>query len=191
MFLGALMVLEQQSNGERFAQAAHTLRELIDRLPASLGLTTPAMKERLGDRLQRPEQAWSTALARSRCRNGNTWSGTIDQPLARALVALDHFFEWKSANRPRRRTEMARTIRRLDASGRQLPERIESIVVEQWGATRGYFIDVCHHSIEPGERDFFGYLDVFEEFIIDRLRPRTFADFDAVDAIIEEAERGD
>ena len=26
MFLGALTVLEQQSNGERFAQAAHTLR---------------------------------------------------------------------------------------------------------------------------------------------------------------------
>jgi hypothetical protein len=191
MFLGALAVLEQRSNGERFAQAAHTLRELINRLPASLGLATPAMNQRLGDRLGRPEQAWSTARAQSTCRNGNSWSGTIDPPLARALVAIDDFFEWKSKHRPRRRTEMAQTIRRLDASGRQLPERIESIVVEQWGATREYFIGVCHHSIEPDERDFFGYLDVFEEFIIDRLRPRTFADFDAVDAIIEEAERGD
>jgi hypothetical protein len=50
---------------------------------------------------------------------------------------------------------------------------------------------VCHHNIDAEEREFFGYLDVFEGFIIDRLRPRTFADFDAVDAIIEEADRGD
>ena len=149
------------------------------------------MNERLGDRLQRPEQAWSTALARSTCRNGNRWSGTVDQPLARALAAFDEFFEWKLANRPRRRTEMARTIRRLDASGRQLPERIESIVVEQWGATRDYFIDVCHHSIKPDERDFSGTSMCSRSSSIDRLRPRTFADFDAVDAIIEEAERGD
>jgi hypothetical protein len=191
MFLGALTVLEQQSNGERFAQAAHTLRELINRLPASLGLTTPAMNERLGDRLGKPEQAWSAALAQSGCRDGNRWSGTIDPPLARALLAIGEFFEWKSEHRPRRRTEMTQTIRRLDASGRQLPERIESMVVNQWGVTREYFIGVCHYNVEPEEREFFGYLDVFEEFLINRLRPRTFADFDAVDAVIEEAERGD
>src|SRR6266700_3470470 len=82
MYLGALAVLQQPFNGERFAQSAHTLRELINHLPSSLGLIADALTDRLGDRLQRPEQVWENAVQRSRCFDGTTWSGSIDQPLA-------------------------------------------------------------------------------------------------------------
>src|SRR6266508_1366402 len=100
MYLGALAVLEQPFNGERFAQAAHVLRELINRLPASLGLSTSALDERLGDRLQKPEQAWNNAVERSGCFDGKNWSGSIDPPLSRALVAIGELFAWKKEHRP-------------------------------------------------------------------------------------------
>src|SRR4051794_4237374 len=65
MYLGALAVLQQPFNGERFAQSAHTLRELINRLPDSLGLSVGALNERMGDRIQRPERAWDNAVQKS------------------------------------------------------------------------------------------------------------------------------
>jgi len=190
MYLGALAVLQQPFNGERFSQAAHTLRELINRLPASLGLGGDALAERLGDRLQRPEQAWENAVRRSDCYSDGGWSGQIDQPLSRALKSIHEFFVWKKQHRPRRREELTETVRRLDASGRRLPPRLEVLVVAQWDDTRDYFIGVCHYRLEVQAGEYFAYLDAFERFVLDRLRPRTFADFDAVDAILEEADRG-
>jgi len=191
MYLGALAVLQQPFNGERFTQSAHTLRELINHLPGSLGLSTDALNDRLGDRIQRSERAWDNAIQRSACFDGKTWTGIIDQPLARALAAINDFFNWKKNHRPRRNEELTQTVRRLDASGKRLPTELEVLVVTQWDRTRDYFIGVCHYRIPVNEADFFAYLDALERFIIDRLRPRTFADFDAVDAILEEADRGD
>jgi hypothetical protein len=191
MYLGALAVLQQPFNSERFAQAAHTLRIMIDRLPTSLGLATEARGERLGDRLQKPERAWKNVLENSSCFDGKGWSGAIDDPLARALAVLQEFFAWKEEHRPRRLDELTHILRRLDASGRRLPEKLEVLVVDQLQVTRDYFVDVCHHRISVEEAEYFAYLDAFERFILDRLRPRTFADFDAVDVILEEADRGD
>jgi len=190
MYLGALAVLEQPFNGERFAQSAHTLRELINQLPASLGLSSGAL-DRMGDRIQKSEQAWGNAVDRSRCFDGENWSGSIDQPLARALTTINEFFAWKKGHRPTRREELAQTIRRLDASGRRLPAELEDLAVAHWDKTRDYFIAVCHYRTRVSESDFLAYLDALERFIIDRLRPRTFADFDEVDAILEEVNRGD
>jgi hypothetical protein len=192
MYLGALLALQQPSNGERFSQAGHTLRELINRLPVALGLSTDALlKDRLGDRLQQPENAWDNAVRKSTCLKDGTWTGTIDRPLAAALAAIHRFFDWKKTSQPRRRHEMTQTVRGLDASGRRLPERIEQLVVSQWGETRDYFINVCHYRVKTDELEFLSYLDVLETFILDRVRPRTFANFDALDAIIEESSRAD
>jgi hypothetical protein len=79
----------------------------------------------------------------------------------------------------------------LDVSGRRLPEPIEQLVVTQWDKTRDYFINVCHYRVEAKEPEFLSYLDVLETFLLDRLRPRTFADLDTLDAIIEEGRRAD
>jgi hypothetical protein len=185
------MVLRQPYNGERFAQAAHTLREMINRLPVSLGLSSEALNERMGDKLSAPEQAWRRALAASSCFDGSGWSGTIDRPLERALTTIGTFFRWKESHRPRRSDEMAQTIRTLDASGRALPGKIERLIVEEWNEIRDYFISVCHYRLTADEGEFGAYLDVLERFLVDRLQPRTFADFDEVDAILKEAGSGD
>jgi hypothetical protein len=191
MYLGALAVLQQPFNGERVSQASHTLRIMIDRLPVSLELKVEALDDRMGDRLQQPERAWQTALKNSSCFDGENWSGSIDSPLARALTVIQEFFVWKKESRPRRREELTQILRRLDTSGKRLPATLERLAVEELTVIRGYFIDICHHRINVDEAEFFAYLDAFERFVIDRQHPRTFADFDVIDAIIEEADRGD
>jgi hypothetical protein len=191
MYLGALAVLQQPSNGERFAQSAHTLRELINSLPDILGLKADALNDRMGDRIHRVEQAWDKALGRSACFREQSWSGSIDKPLAKALAAMGEFFEWKKAHRPRRNEELTQTVRRLDASGKKLPAELEVLVVAQWDKSRDYFVGVCHYRIPVDEAEFFAHLYALERFIVDRLRPRTFADFDAIDSILEEADHGD
>ncbi|WP_433210983.1 hypothetical protein ACQP00_49615 [Dactylosporangium sp. CS-047395] len=190
MYLGALMVLQQPANTQRFAQAAHVLREMINRVPKSLGYANKAMQERMGDRLGPAEQSWDIAVAKSGTFNNGAWSGEIDQHLRKALTALYEFFTWKKGHQPKRRDEMTATLRKLDASGRRLPDKLESLAVDEWSITRDYFISICHYQKPADEQEFLAYLDALERFLLDRLRPRTFADFDAVDAILEEASRG-
>jgi hypothetical protein len=55
-------------------------------------------------------------------------------------------------------------------------------------ATREYFQAIAHHGRQPPEEDFRARIDALERFLLDRLRPRTFADFDAIDDIIQEGE---
>ena len=156
-----------------------------------LGLRADALNDRMGDRIQKAEQAWDKAVKRSVCRDGQSWSGDIDDPLAKALAAIGEFFEWRKASRPKRNEDLAQTVRRLDASGKKLPEELEALVVAQWGKTRDYFVKICHYDFVVDETEFFAYLDALERFMIDRLRPRTFANFDAIDALLEEADHGD
>jgi len=191
MYLGSLVALRQLDNTERFVQAAHTLREMINLVPKTLGFLGSDKQDRLGDKLQRPELKWTGALARSQCNNGGEWTGEIDQPLRQALKALNEFFSWMSANRPKRRDEMAAALRRMDVSGRAIPESLASIAVSEWDVIRNYFIGICHYRMKTDEKEFHAHLDALERFMLDRLRPRTFADFDVVDQIIEEASRGD
>jgi hypothetical protein len=130
-------------------------------------------------------------MQKSACLKNGKWTGVIDRPLATALSAIQNFFEWKKTSQPKRRDEMTQTIRGLDASGRRLPERIERLVVDQWDETRDYFIKVCHYRVDADEAEFLSYLDALETFILDRVKPRTFANFDTIDALIEEANRAD
>ncbi|MEV4704647.1 hypothetical protein [Actinoplanes sp. NPDC049316] len=191
MYLGSLIALRQAENTERFVQAAHTLREMINLVPESLGFVSSGKQDRLGDKLQKPELKWKGAVDRSKCNSDGQWTGEIDQPLRQALIALDEFFSWKAENRPKRRDELAATLRRMDASGRDVPGPLAAIAASEWDITRDYFISVCHYRKDPEEAEFYAYLDSLERFMLDRLRPRTFADFDVVDQIIEEANRGD
>jgi hypothetical protein len=48
-----------------------------------------------------------------------------------------------------------------------------------------YFSGVLHGGMRPTEAEFRARVDAFEGFLLDVLRPRTFADFDDLDDVIE------
>jgi hypothetical protein len=61
--------------------------------------------------------------------------------------------------------------------------------VEEWETINGYFQGVSHHNENADETQFGEYLDAFETFALDRLRPRVFADHDKLSELIKEAEQ--
>lgn len=189
IYLGALTVLRQTTNPDRIALAGHGLRELIEKIPAFVDITIKAQKENLGAKVRELEGRWETTVKSTECYKRAKWGGLIDGPLARLLKRLQNFFEWFNEHHPRRKAEIAATLKRLDSSRRALPASLEELNIQEWGKIRDFFVDVAHHrKPDTTEEEFNQWLDALEIFLLDRLRPRTFADIESIDEIIKEGE---
>lgn len=190
MYRGGIAVLEDSSNPDRFAQCAHSIRELMEKLPELLDVPTKAQKESLKAKVREVEDAYNGALKKTECFSVTVgWDGTIDGHLRKLLSRIGSFFEWFASHHPRRRDELHGVLVRLDGSGRQLPKPLASLNVDAWDKKRDYFQSVAHHRRVANEQEFRQWLDALERFLLDRLQPRTFDDFAEIDALIgEEAE---
>jgi len=190
MYLGAITVLMQVNNPDRLALASHGLREVMEKIPRYIDVETAALDEKLGEQVRTLEDVWMKATGESSCRQSETWSGQIDLPLVRLLDHLAAFFEWLAKHRPRRRSAIMDAMRQLDPSGMSLPEPLERRTYKTWDNLQRYFNNVSHHNWETNEEQFEERRDELEEFLLDKLSPRTFADFDEIDAIIREGKHG-
>ncbi len=188
MYLGAVMALSHTDNPDYLAQSAHSVRELMEKIPAFLDVQTRAHQESLGSKVRELEDRWQTTIARSECYDDGGWSGEIDRHLLKLLETLQRLFDWLSEHRPRRRIEAARILQRLDGSDHTLPAALEDLEVDRWMTIRDFFVSISHHGQQATQDEFERRLDALERFLLDRLRPRTFADFDAIDDIIKEGE---
>lgn len=190
MYLGGLVVLNDPGNPDSLALAAHAFRELMEKLPATVAVPATARGEKLRVKVNEVQDAWRRATTGSRCHAAGNWSGEIDEPLRKLLLRLAGFFGWIDAHLPRRREEVARTLQRLDASGRALPGPLQDLNVEVWTKTHEFFQAVAHHGKVPTPDELSTWLDAAESFLLDRLKPRTFDDFAAIDAVIQEGDGG-
>jgi len=76
---------------------------------------------------------------------------------------------------------------RLDPSGLALPAPLVGRTWKQWKEIRGFFVGVSHHGMNTDMDTLRNRIADLEVFLSDRLLPRTSAELDAIDAIIEEA----
>ncbi|RMG26829.1 MAG: hypothetical protein D6724_00970 [Armatimonadetes bacterium] len=190
MYRGGLAVLDDTANPERFAQCAHSMRELMEKLPEFFDVPTKAQKESLKGKVREIEDAHSRVRGNTRCFSPtNGWHGDIDIHLRRYLVRLDRFFKWFTSHHPRRRDELHSALARLDGSGRALPSPLASLNVQAWDRKRDYFQSVAHHRRAANEAEFQQWLGALERFLLDRLVPRTFDDFAEIDALLEEEDK--
>jgi hypothetical protein len=192
MYFGAHSALKDTLNPERFALAAHEIRELMEKVPEIVAVSTPAHSERLGAKVAELEQTYQRAVSNSKLKPPK-WDGEIDGPIRDLLDKVKAFFEWKKDHMPRRRQEVASTMRALDGPGRAVPSDLEELAVEEWLDVKAYFVNVAHHqTLDPTPEEFDRRLISLERTLLRKLNPPTFADFDALDAIIQagEADRG-
>jgi len=188
MYVGALAALQNDSNPERFSQAAHSLRELMEKMPAYLNLPVKVKSESLGMKVREFSREWKKAYNKSECRGNPEWSGEVDDTLTKFLKKAGEFFLWFEQHQPKRKDQIAHTLRTLDPMGRPLPLPLEKLRVDEWEKIRDYFLGVAHHQISIVHGEFISWLDALERFLLDRFRPRTFADHDLIDSIIREGE---
>lgn len=187
MYRGGLAVLGDSTNPDRFAQCAHSLRELMEKLPELLDVPTTAQKQSLKAKVREIEDAFLGAQKKTSCFSStNGWDGSIDGHLRKLLSRIGSFLEWFASHHPRRRDELHGVLVRLDGSGRELPKPLASLNVDAWDKKRDYFQSVAHHRRVADEQEFGQWLDALERFLLDRLEPRTFDDFAEIDALLGE-----
>lgn len=187
MYRGGLAVLGDTNNPDRFAQCAHSMRELMEKLPQLLDVPTIAQKESLKVKVREIEDGFIGTQRNTCCFSATAgWDGIIDCHLRKFLIRLSNFLEWFKSHHPRRHDELHGVLIRLEGSGRELPKPLAALNVEAWGRKRDYFLSVAHHRRTADEHEFRKWLDALERFLLDRLLPRTFDDFTEIDNLLEE-----
>lgn len=188
MYLGIHFALRDGFNPERFVSAAHCARELMEKVPEIVAVSTPAHSERLGVKVAELEPCYQRIVSRSNLKPPK-WDGQTDGPIQEFLEKVRAFFDWKKEHMPTRRQEIANTMRALDGPNRAVPADLEKVAVEEWLEVKGYFVNVAHHQTsDPSAEEFDARLTPLEQILLRKLNPPTFADFDALDAIIKAGE---
>ncbi len=179
MYLGALDVLQHGANPDRLALAAHGIRELIEKLPRFLDL--PATENR-GPAMR--EQARSLAAAWAKLGPSVIdGDGLLTSSGEKLLGKLADFCEGVGAD-PTRKQAATAAVSRLDLNPLKLPPPIQDLHVSEWSTIEGFFIGVAHHTKTTDDDEIEQYLAALDRFLLDRLRPRTFEDFAAIDELL-------
>ncbi|TKG63765.1 hypothetical protein [Prauserella endophytica] len=188
-YLGARHVLRDVANPDHLAQAAHSVRELIEKLPYHFDVPTARGTGTLTQEINNVRPFWIRAKENSACHESGRWDGKIDGPLRKVLSKLDKLLEPSKIGLASRTDEMRMFLRKTDPGPHSMPSFIEAARLAQWQRLREYFVAVSHHRIITTIEVFEQHLSEFEEFLLNQLEPSTFANREKIRKIIEEAER--
>jgi hypothetical protein len=188
-YLGALIARSTVNNPERFVQASQSVRELMKHLHRFFGIPIAADETRLGDKFSALSHRWEKSRAATACHSDGVWDGPIDRPLRWALITVDETIDWHRSNRQTRRTTSIALLTELDVSRRPLPPSLEDAYYEKWSALHDYFVTTAHHGRSTNEAEFDENLNTLERLILDLVAPKTSAEQELIDKLVEEAER--
>jgi hypothetical protein len=178
MYVGAIRARAATNNPDHLSQACHSIRELIDNLPKYFEVPVEP-SGRLGDRVNALADRWQKEK-----RVKNNSEEVISEGFAKQL---EKFFIWKQENFIKRREVARITVRDLDVSRRRLPGAIEDLRALEWMKIRDFFVASTHHGTCTAD-DFDAWVEVFERFMLDLTRPRTFETAAALDDLIRGVE---
>jgi len=184
LYIGAIRTQTDRENPERYATSAHCLRELIEKLPAALNIPIPHHEGNLGQKVNDLEHAWEKACNNSNSYSENNWDGDVDPQLEEFLISCRDFFHWKKENCLSRKQRAIEVIRVTDPSRISIPQTLENLEAKKWISFHGYFDGVSHHQKTNSIDEFNSWVEHFEMFLLDRLRPRTFDDQVKIDKIL-------
>ena len=189
IYLGAITTLKNTKSPERIPQAAHSIRELIEKLPSRLEIN----RAKVGDvshKVNLLRESWEKTLEESGSYEGKIWEGEIDAPLLGFLDELQGFFCWFRTLRPAAKKVDSQVIRKLEISNIPLPDFLHDKNVTILKKTREYFVDIAHHRVRNiGQEEFESKLDGFELFLLQRFIPKPTADFRSIDVLIGKGEQ--
>lgn len=188
MLRGAWIVLSTTDNPDVLPQAAHSIRELMEKAPIKL----PEVPVQQGSNtLKSDVMALGTkwAVVAQARQSEVTWSGEIDEPLRNILNDFGVFFsEFSSKYQPRNEQNSA-LIQALDGSGVQIPAQLLRTKLKQWNGLRDYFLSVAHHGKPNATREeVTEAIASLEEFLLNLISPEPIPELDELDKLIAEGE---
>lgn len=182
MYLGGLTVLAQVGNPDRIPQAAHSIRELIEKLPRHLGFVVQNNPVPLGQMTRNLADVWDKMEISV---DGSSNSSCIPTTF---VGRLQNFFDDFRNSNPKLRERGKSVLNNLDPSEMQLPEVVQEARVDSWKEFNDYFVSVSHHRTSQDMNDFIEMLEKFEAFLLDYLRPRAAENQAEILRLIQEAE---
>lgn len=186
MYIGALYALSQEQNPDRWALAAHGIRELMEKMPRIVDVIP--QQTNVLPQIDPLAAKWNRHAVESDCHDGESFAGVIDSKLKLFLDQAKSFFDWFN-NRPNRKDERRATIRGLDPAPLPLPREIEDLRVKEWDVYVGFFNGVSHHTKIVSDEDFGSALFRVEEFLLNYFSPRTCDDLSEIDALLSSGEK--
>lgn len=194
MYAGAKRVLEDSSNPDSLAQAANSLRELMEKSPEYIDVPESRRKLKRGYNLRQKvcdlEREWRSMLERTgTCVTGDGWRGDIDAPLSNFLRRFRTFIDEFVDLLPTRSQEVRELRRRRDPLKNPLGTSIEESFVKRWKDLFSYFQSVVHHRRSPIAAEFQDYVAALESIFIAILLPQTLSDWGTIDRDIARLEQ--
>jgi hypothetical protein len=183
MYVGAITVLESDSP-DRVSQAAHSCRELIEKLvriraePPKPGVGNPRDR---GAELESEWTAYSTSVG---VGAAGLDGHTVDRGLTAVLIRVEAYCESARAHKPSREDQAARALAQLGLTDAALPDEVRGEDIRQLIRLWKFFEKAAHHStaycVPERVREKFARL----EDLLMRWVPETFADLDELDSLM-------
>jgi|ERR1035437_2640461 hypothetical protein len=191
MYFGAIKVWSDDENPEKLYLAAHSLRELMNKIGPYLDvpLPDPELKKGQGGLNEKFDKIVKKLAKAEKSSNWaqDDWSGTIHPSTKSLLIEVQACVKWRSENEKFRKVKAGAIMSRFDPLHSALPEKIQSLHVEAWESTRDYFVRVAHHAKTDG-LEFDGWLLHLEEVLLGGLAPIASQNLAEMDAIIKAGE---
>lgn len=186
-YLGALYTLNNHYNPDRISQAAHSLRELLEKLPRVIREMDAQGSSHDFKKMRR---ILHERFSRDKERYEGEWKGKkIDDDLDITLGKVDDYLERNQ--QPTRRERMQTAIEAFDPMVGQLVSRIREKkrdkLFELWKTLEGF----THHSSRPDIEKFKECLSTLERMVLDLLAPITSQDQHEIQLILKRSDRSE
>ena len=186
-YLGALYALNNVQNPDRIAQTAHSLRELIEKLPR---VVERSNVQAPSSTFQQQRENMYRRILRDKKHHPDGWKGeTIDAHLDNTLKEVEKYLE--SNQQPTRRERMQTAVTTIDPMAnrfdRQIREGKRDKLYELWDKLEG----IAHHRNKQNIDDLESCLNKLESTIIDLLAPITAQDQNEIQTILANSNRSE
>ena len=178
-YLGALYALGNHHNPDRISQAAHSLRELIEKLPRVIrDVDAQVLHDLKGMRRGLHER-----FLKDREHYGEEWSGEINDHLRKTLRGFGDYLERNQ--QPTRKEQVQAAIAGSDPMVHQLTSSIRE---KKRGALQKLWQELenfTHHKGKPNIETFEQCLNKLEKIVFDLLAPITAQDQKEIQLILD------
>jgi len=188
MFIGVLISLQSPNNPEYLVHAAHSLRELMEKLPRYIDVQT-ANKFDIKGRINVLLPSWKDVIKKwSENIERNHFEKPIDKTLSDFISKCQCFFCDYEKYSPSKQKEFEDTISALDGAEICLPKPLLKLEANKWKEIYTFFQGVAHHGKTTDILEFGQWLSAFERILSEKMIQPTFEVQDTLDDIIKRGE---
>lgn len=182
---GALYAFDDERNPDRVAQAAQSLREILEKLPlVVLGVELPRSSSKFAQKRSLIEHR----LLKDKKRYSQGWKyNEIDVSLDETLKEVENYCDlYKTL--PSRRQQIQRAVTEIDPMSNQFDNRIQGEKRKRLGQLRDELEGFAHHRT-PNVEEFKQCLGELERTVFELLAPITAEDQKEIQAILRRSNR--